>query len=542
VALTKTYSEEATRAAREGRFWVLDREIELRPPVRWDRDEPRSWLVHLHSWFFMDVLLKATRAGDGGALGQAVELAVDWLASNRRSALSDNRDPAWNNKVVGDRAGYLGYLTRLALARGVGDEAAAALIAAVQEHGEILADDANYAFGGNHGLYQDAGLLRLAAYAAPLLPVAADWGGHALNRLRESLRTLTHPDEAVLLEHSTRYHVAAVNLLRRVDRETPLSDPEIDTLTDRMTAVGGWLVAPDGRLAQIGDTPHGPAPEWAAEAAAKTNGMNVLPGTGWAIVRDGGSYLFVTAAAHGEGHKHADDLSFELYDRGERVVADAGLYAYDAQDPNRVHARSVWAHNGLVIDQQPVPVRVAYGSGISRWGHGAGFHGVELRNPLAARQQAEHRRWFLYRPGELLLVIDRLNADEPHEYTRLIHFDPQVATHGDVTTGLRLEGPSFRGSLIDCSAVPIVEHRARGQLEPRLQGWAFPSYRKRLAADAYEITCQAAAVVLGFAVWLSETPAARPAVRVDGDTVRIDLPDETVSVAGSAKALAIAAS
>ena len=50
----------------------------------------------------------------------------------------------------------------------------------------------------------------------------------------------------------------------------------------------------------------------------------------------------MTAGHHPFGHKQADELTFELYDRGRHVVTDTGRYGAlrDRDDPAKVAAQS----------------------------------------------------------------------------------------------------------------------------------------------------------------------------------------------------------
>ena len=102
------------------------------------------------------------------------------------------------------------------------------------------------------------------------------------------------------------------------------------------------------------------------------------------------SFLAVASAFHNLSHKHADELSFELFDRGYRIVSDTGLYN---KDQNRFwkHQRSAQAHSTLTVDQRNFRLRRnrAYGSGIQATGQGAtGWYGIQAHNPLVCIARA----------------------------------------------------------------------------------------------------------------------------------------------------------
>src|SRR3712207_3145144 len=116
-----------------------------------------------------------------------------------------------------------------------------------------------------------------------------------------------------------------------------------------MREAGAWMLQPGDRMSQIGDTHHkrvrdpGPAPG---------PGMRFLPRSGWAMVKAGESHLITSAAHVTRAHKHADELSFELCERGERVIADTGKFSYGEDHWLRGYVLSARAHSTLVVDGQ----------------------------------------------------------------------------------------------------------------------------------------------------------------------------------------------
>lgn len=159
-------------------------------------------------------------------------------------------------------------------------------------------------------------LLRLAEVAAQSEGAGADevcrLAGRAGRRLLSSLACLVHPDGTYALLNDASMGVA----------------PSFDSLCRRF----------DFR------PPSGDRDDWALNAA------------GYFGSRDRrGTYLVFDAGAigpdHQPGHGHADTLSFELSNRGRRVVTDTGVYTY-APGPNRQYDRSTAAHNTIEIDSR----------------------------------------------------------------------------------------------------------------------------------------------------------------------------------------------
>lgn len=201
--------------------------------------------------------------------------------------------------------------------------------------------------------------------------------------------------------------------------------------------------------------------------------------SGYAVVKLPHSYLGVKASFHFTTHKQGDDLNFELYDRGHRIVTDTGLYDYDF-DRWEQYSRSSRAHSVLTVDGVDFPYddqKLAYGSGIRATGRGAGWYAVLGTNPLLRLQGVRHRRLFLYRPGRALLVVDMVRAARRHVYRRYFQLGPDVNKRGR-GAGLALSAPGFRGSLRE-DGEPERRQATRGARHP-ISGWSFPDYRQRV--------------------------------------------------------------
>jgi hypothetical protein len=401
--------------------------VELRAPVDWEQDpfESLSWKAQLHSMWFLEAVFEAVRLdGRIDALARARDVVLDWVARYLppRPAAGSY---AWVDKVVGDRAPRLAYLLRLGVLHDVFDhDEARVLLSALVAHGRWLTDDANYVGTTNHGLAQDVGLLLLADYL-PVVPESVAWRAHAAGRFLASASEHVEPDEAIHLEHSPGYHFHTITTLRRVAQAT--GDVAIGAMADRLAANAGWFVMPGGMVAPLGDTDLGPAGHWATGDAARAQGLRAFPRSGYAMVRDGDSYLIVTAARHSTTHKHADDGSFLLVEHGELVAVEAGKYGFD-QDAIRAHVVGPEAHNVLTVEDDEPPVCEPRGSGIRRTGSDGAWHAVEVAGHAAASSGVEHTRWLLYRPGCALVVIDAVAGGRDRILARHLHLGAGMRT------------------------------------------------------------------------------------------------------------------
>lgn len=449
---TRALIQPSERQALAGSFSILDRPlVRLVPPVDWNQDPfaSEAWRSKLHSMGWMSRLLNPyVRERNRLALTRARDLMLDWVRAN-----PPYEGFGWADKISGSRAEVLAFvLAASECARILSPAQRATLRESAIAHARFLANPVNYN-PGNHGLFQDRGIVVLTGYL-PTLPGAAALRAAALRRFRTQL-PVSRVD-AVDQEHSPGYHFLVLRVVESMLALPGRDDPALRTIALRMRRVAGWFVMPNGIITRLGDTAVKRAPAWALAQARRYRGIAPTLRSGFGIVKFGGGYLSVTAGYHPYGHKQADELTFELYDRGRPIVTDTGRYGAlrDRKDPAKVAAlaftKSTQAHSTLVVDGQSYPFAEArpYGSGLFARGSGAGWWALQGRNPLLARQGVSQDRLFLYRPGQALIVVDRVRSGAQHDYARLFQFNPgiSVTPGGDGRTFL-LRAPRFFGSL-----------------------------------------------------------------------------------------------
>lgn len=481
---SRAYSAAEQEAALAGDFDVLlGRRAQIKVPVDWEMDpyDSRSWRHWLHSLgWWMDSLFYIYRQGGPNAeaaLAQARDLALDWIAANP-PAPADPLNPPWAGKVAADRAAYLAYLARAAACEGLlSDAQAATLIDSLRAHGEFLV--VNHT-SGDHGLYGDYALGLLDIYL-PFLPEGDAWRALAIERFGPTLRGRFNEREGVWLVNTPVYQATVADLADRW-LEDVHPDPKLARLARRMRSGVGWFVLPDGELAPFGDD-HTmvPVPPWVPAVGEGHTGLRLMWRSGFAVVRTARRYLGVTASYFFKSHKQADELSFELFDRGRPLITDTGHYDYEYDRPWYRFQRSARAHSTLTVDGRSFPIDARgseYGSGIRAAGRGAGWYAIAGVNPLLRRQGVRHRRLFLYRPGGALYIVDMVRSGESHTYQR--HF--QIAPGLDAqprARGVALSDGSFRARLRDVGGNLTRVGLVRGQSEP-LAGWSFPDYRTKV--------------------------------------------------------------
>ncbi len=521
-----TVSPARIAAARERRFDVFGPQpTELSAPIDWHADplDAERYRQNLQKLRFVTPLLSSYAAtGNRADLGEAAEVAVDWVHHNPYGRPATPAE-AWTDKVIGDRTPYLAYILRAAACEDLlSDRDELALLDSLDQHGQVLASKANYT-RDNHGLFADLGLARLTTFL-PFTDQAARWQALARARFESTLRRRL--SQGVWLEHSSAYQFLAIRPL-----DAMLSvlgpDPELAELRDRMRAAASWFVKPNGETTQFGDSNSDPVPDWAQGAPP---GTQAYFGAGFAFVREPGAggdmgYLAVTDGFHNLTHKHADELSFELFDHGASIVSDTGLYH---KDPGRIrdYVVSNRAHSGLVVDGLDLPITDpsrTYGSGLTAAGGGDGWYAIQGRNRLLRGQGVAQTRLFLYRPGTALVIVDRLQSDAVHTYTRYLQLHPDVDLGDRDAEGIQINAPGVAGAVYDAPGDnPATRTQARGQRDP-LQGFTSPDFREFVPRWTLAFADSASTEARALTIALDQTALRATGARVNGRLTVVEL-------------------
>jgi hypothetical protein len=473
-------------SAREGRFRMGKVRQELRAPVDWSEQpyaEGDETAFRLNCFFFADPVVLAEVPEDirASLLQTLAVLYEDWIEQNPQV---DPRSPhkyAWYDHSVSARVVHLTHLLREGGRLGVlAPEETDILAASVIEHVDYLMAEENYQPNHNHGLFSDAGL-HLAADALSFFPESAEWASVATERFRTTLASTVETSEGVHLEHTPFYQLVMRRALERFGARGLLPEVELSTLLERMDEATAWMTSPDGTLPTIGDTSAGAEPDPPAQKAiAGCIGLRTFRRSGYAMVRDGGSYLFVTAGFHSPAHKHSDDLSYCLYEEGRLLVGDSSNAGYDYEGAARQFCVSPAAHSGIGIDSHTWidDPRGGAGSGIVASGSLRDTHAILAENPRIAPDERVARRLFVYRPGWALAVVDEVEARGDEVVERCLQLSPElsatVLSSGEVEIlrdGVRV---AWLAPLEEEGGAPDAVSVLRGRTSPPMGGIFFP--------------------------------------------------------------------
>ena len=250
------------------------------------------------------------------------------------------------------------------------------------------------------------------------------------------------------------------------------------------------MTMPDGFLVPFGDTLAEKAPAF-AKAYSNQKGLQAYLESGYAIVRKNDSYLAMTCCYHTYAHKHADELSWCLHEGGRLVVGEAARHGFrDEKDPARVYARSSQGHNTLILNDHSFDWKrdPPYGSGLLASGEQGGWYAILGRNPLL--HTASHSRLLLYRPEELVVILDHLKAEEQQNVLRRLHFGPTlVANISDSHVVARTGPKTVATTLADWSKTPTDIDVGRGLIndDGDVDGWTFPNDNTKLETSVVSL-------------------------------------------------------
>ena len=182
---------------------------------------------------------------------------------------------------------------------------------------------------------------------------------HGLRLYRKQLDEQVLPDGGHY-ERSVMYHAIVLEDVLDVMRFCGPDAADLKPVAERMLRYLVNLTGADGRIALFNDAADGIAmPTAALREMARTLGIEVadaatfadFPETGYARLTAGDFVLFVDLAPIGSdcqpGHAHADTLTYELYYKGRKVVADTGTSEY--RGSRRAFERGTAAHNVVEV-------------------------------------------------------------------------------------------------------------------------------------------------------------------------------------------------
>lgn len=483
--------------------------VELEPGLDWAApgSENRSWGFHLHTWEFMDSALQEFAAtGSSSLLDWLLDAASDWARFEKEEAQADQHVGAmtWYDMALSLRMPRLARLLVYAAKSGRQESVIELLPVAIKHCHEILKTKA-FNIKNNHGFFAGAACLDWVR-VLPEFPFAEKLKESGERRINAMVERQFASDGGHL-EHSPAYHFMLLESFSDAMADGLFEDTQLEAILNRASYAAGWMIQPDGKLVQLGDTddklvkneetsitdPHTQFILSDGErGVADGRELAMLPESGFAFIRSpqptkpgeriDSSYLAFQAGFHSRAHKHADDLSFTWFDRRQSILVDSGRFGYrdllpkDSPErlkgfyygaPERQYVESTRAHNTLAPmgEDQERREREPYGSALRRcMQNGDDF----LLEGLVKHASFEHRRAIKLRPQDSLVVEDQITSESKREFVAWFNIDGSATLELDGDT-LLFRFPGKDWNLAVSSSGSLVEP-VRGGENP-LAGW-----------------------------------------------------------------------
>jgi hypothetical protein len=420
-------------------------------------------------------------SGSPELLREGLSIVMDWHRYHVQLG-KENRF-SWYDMSAGQRAAKLAFIIERAM-RGiliVSEEEKNRLAELASIHfSELMKEDKIAA--NNHGIFQVLGL-KLLSRVVGGREDAADFADAHFHRIMD----LQFTPEGVHTENSPDYHFYTHRTLLKSQIHRHFSDP-FGGKCEKIEAIKPWMVFPSGDIARIGDS-NGRSDSLEVDPYPTVcNGTAYAVGdftsSGYAIIRSmpsdpQRSMLFVTGMAHTLDHKHADELSFELFEEGQFVFVDSGKYGYKS-DAMREHVRSTDAHNTIGLrDRKLMPETVKLVGSLLRPirvdDDAFVVEGTVIRPGLF-----EQRRVIRYSPGVSIVITDDVTAATGCEFVSSLHLAPGIELD-DRKNGFDacINGRRMSADLV---ADRYQIERRRGSQRP-LNGWYCEGYLKMVPTN-----------------------------------------------------------
>ncbi len=460
-------------------------------PIDWAADPftDENWRFQLNAWRMLDPYMTAWfETGESAYLEQAMTFVRDWyefhVTNRKRNSF------AWYDMSTGLRGQHIAVLEN-ARQRGELDLTA--------QDTEMLADLARLHIrqtrrdgitASNHGFFQLAGVALLCRSFSE--DRACRTMEDYIRREFSALMAGQFTDEGVHKEHSPDYHMF---MMRAIERIGALKPYFADVDLDKVDSVAPWLVFPNGNNARIGDSektgkPLATDPQPSCLTGGACFAVGDFSKSGYAIIRDlpsnlPDSMLFVTGMAHSGVHRHADALSFELFEAGRFVFIDGGKYGYD-DTPRRRYVLTSDAHNTIGLEGEPIAPRFYEEPGSYLSLIKSTSDGFVISGQVDVDKYFTLAREITYFPGQHLRVLDRLTSEKHQPYISQLLLAPDL-TPDRIPGGFRVDlGSQIITARLESEGCEI--EIVRGQAEPYL-GWYSPSYQIMEPTSAVRALC-----------------------------------------------------
>ncbi len=394
---------------------------------------PRTFQLYLQALNPVQILVRAyEKTRNVEFLRFAWRMITNWY--NYATSEQANSNPfAWGDHATALRAENLLYFAEQCEYSGFwADNFYQKLHTILHIHGEKLYDDTRYTKNHNHGIMQDQALLHLGYVLQK-----QEWIDHALDRLGTQ-KTNAFNEEGIPTENSPGYAFLVPSLFKKIGdflaANNSKKGKELIACSEQAKRFQGWVIKPNGILAQKGDTSNSPGLRYGniSKMARQDEATSVWwPRAGYYFYRSNkdtkalhDTWKMFIAGFCNTTHKHADDCSFMLYSKGYEIFTDCGIYGYK-KDAFRDYFTSSLAHNTIIVDGQSYPCTK---KNFSKTGMCGGIITKEYDHIRAFNDIYEgvHIERDFCSCDDVTIIYDSMESSTTHLYSQLFHLAEDI--------------------------------------------------------------------------------------------------------------------
>ncbi|MGG3453183.1 heparinase II/III domain-containing protein [Paenibacillus rhizolycopersici] len=313
----------------------------------------------------------------------------------------------------------------------------------IQINSEWLYKDENYTYKHNHGIFQDGSLIKAGYYLE-----AEEYIEKGISRLNNQLKH-AFPNMYIHVENSIGYHLGIISYLKGITNFLhSYSNDYAKTADTYYKGAIEYLVyayKPNLTVPYIGDT-IGSVGKGKVKSDFDHENLKYIQSLGLvgqkpemnfkfykndgtAIYRehwesstfDQSTWLYFKSGYQSSTHKHADDLSFQLYSKGHDIFIDPGMYNYMVGNKIHDYMNSVYAHNTIIVDDQTYSISMFNSNkvGLLSLRKMKGYESVSGYNNIYKGIQID--RTINIIDGNNFLIVDDIVSDDHHKYSQIFH-------------------------------------------------------------------------------------------------------------------------
>ena len=469
------------------------KQVKLHSPIDWDaldRKEDRNWRMQLSGMAMFHPIMNFfdERNDKNEIVKYFFDVCRDWLDSfggnDPRTVTSRMPEMyTWYDMSVGFRALVIAFfLDRILFYKlNISEEEILVLSKIIEMH--ILNLSYEDAFSlNNHGMFQIQGLMALICLLGKEY-FEAEYI-YALDKM-EALALSQYTEDGIHLEHSPHYHFYATQTFDSAivsgwyDERKAIVD-----VVKKAGSAKKWLVDPKNRPACVGDSilteqknidtslnsydryksyEHNEKIYYLSDFDSSGYSISRTP---WDIHPVDSYYLLFMGMYQSKVHKHRDCLSFEWFDRGDKIICDSGKYGYKS-DKYRHFFLSSRAHNSVEIEGFDIIKIKPYGSAIKSTGFTDGV--INIEGELNYPAIFFNRKLYI-KPGSWLIIVDGLKFQRARWAKQWLHFNKKYAVCSINHNKIKLKASDGKELIVQCLTPDITAGCFVGDLES-MQGF-----------------------------------------------------------------------